>query len=417
MNFPLHFDPILYPVWRRQMPTLAKRALMPAFRRWLAADADLTPPDDAPAMSAWLHRWKLLDGTPREIAAQLEALHPQIAALSADEPPPHDGAPVHLPAQWEQVDRVLMRWGVVYPWAWPMFAQMAAAILPVARVEVVVPSAWWARAITAYAQAQGIAVDGLCFLIAPTDDIWIRDYGPLSGRTADGRPALVDMIYRPLPAYPQAADDGFNRRYAAHHRLPLASLPLYYEGGNFWSDGQGTLITTDHALSANRRNDHRGFSADELLAALRRVLAVEKLIITPRMRLEETGHVDLVVKLVDAATVFVTAPDRLSAATLKAAEQLLRTETNARGQRYDVRLLPTPPLYFNWLLFPIRRGYTNALTVNGRVLVPTYRLPSDETALRAYADAMPQHAVIPIDSRIGINGGGAVHCMTREIFA
>ncbi len=416
MNFPLHFDPILYPVWRRQMPTPLKRALMPVFRRWLAADADLTPPTSAQAMAGWLRRWKLLDGTPNEIAAQLGALTPVTAALSQADPAPYDGAPLRLPAQWEPAERVLLRWGVVYPWAWPMFAQIVHALLPVVKVEVVVPSQWWARAVLAYLQLTDGAPH-VCFLITPTDDIWIRDYGPLSGRTTDGQPVLVDMIYRPLPRYPQTADDGFNRRYAAHHRLPLAHLPLHFEGGNLWSDGQGTLITTDHALSANRRNGQRALTPDELLSALRRVLAVEKLLITPRMRLEETGHVDLVAKLADATTVLVTAPDRLSAANLKAAEQTFRQQTNARGQRYDVRLLPTPPLYLNWFVYPIRRGYTNALTVNGRVLVPTYGLPSDDVALRVYADAMPQHTVIPIDSRIGINGGGAVHCMTREIFA
>lgn len=277
-------------------------------------------------MAGWLHRWKLLDGTPNEIAAQLEALTPSTAELSHADPLPYNGAPLRLPAQWEPIDRVLLRWGVVYPWAWPMFAQMVHALLPVIKVEVVVPSEWWARAVLAYLQLTDGAPH-VCFLITPTDDIWIRDYGPLSGRTADGQPALVDMIYHPLPRYPQAADDGFNRRYAAHHGLPLAHLPLHFEGGNLWSDGQGTLITTDHALSANRRNGQRALTPDELLNTLRRVLTVEKLLITPRMHLEETGHVDLVAKLADATTVLVTAPDHTSAVSLKAAEQVFRQQT------------------------------------------------------------------------------------------
>ncbi len=55
------------------------------------------------------------------------------------------------------------------------------------------------------------------------------------------------------------------------------------------------------------------------------------------------------------------------------------------------------------------------MTVNGRVLVPTFGIPSDAEALAIYREAMPDYDVIGIDCRAAANGGGAVHCLTKEI--
>ena len=58
---------------------------------------------------------------------------------------------------------------------------------------------------------------------------------------------------------------------------------------------------------------------------------------------------------------------------------------------------------------------SHALTVNGRVLVPVFGVPTDGEALRVYRDAMPGHEVISIDCAAVVNGGGAVHCLTKEV--
>jgi len=36
-------------------------------------------------------------------------------------------------------------------------------------------------------------------------------------------------------------------------------------------------------------------------------------------------------------------------------------------------------------------------------------------ALRVYRDAMPEHDVCAIDCAAAGNGGGAVHCLTKEV--
>jgi agmatine deiminase len=199
-------------------------------------------------------------------------------------------------------------------------------------------------------------------------------------------------------------------RWAAHRNIPMQPLDLHTEGGNIWSDGQGTLLMSNQIFISNPYYDR-----DRLLEYLHTVFEFEKLIITPRLTLEETGHVDLLLKLASADTALVARADSFSTGeVLRKTRRLLERESNAKGQPYRVIELPNPSLYMNWFSYPIRRSYTNALTVNGRVLVPVYGITLDEIALRTYADAMPDYEIIPIDSHIGINGGGAVHCMTKE---
>jgi agmatine deiminase len=300
----------------------------------------------------------------------------------------------------------------MYPTVWKMHAQMAEAISQVAIAEILLPTELWARAIAVYLEARGRAnMANVHFTVLRTNDIWIRDYGPIMGIAKDENRVAVNAIYDVLPQYPQDDDNGMVSHWAAHRNFAMQPLELHTEGGNLWSDGQGTLIMSSQVFMSNPYYDR-----DRLLEYLHQIFEFEKLIITPRLTLEETGHVDLLVKLVSADTAFVARADSFSTGeVLRKTKRLLERETNAKGQPYRVIQLPTPSLYMNWFSYPIRRGYTNSLTVNGRVLVPVYGITLDEQVLRIYADAMPDYEIIPIDSHIGINGGGAVHCMTKEV--
>jgi agmatine deiminase len=414
-NVPLQFNYIPYPLWRRRWPGLLRPLLEALWPRIYPVDEDRNPPQDPATMANYLIHYRLLPGMDTEAIQQALTAHPAEVEHAPDSSPiPAPETPVRLPAQWEPMEAVIVNWPVLYPPLWPLHAQMVEAIAPVAAVIVTVPAPMWAHAAHLFLAMRGHLgeqIDRVRFLVVPTDDIWVRDYGPIIGYDGNGGRVAINAIYDHLPNFPQVRDNAMPARWAAHTGMPLRDLKLHSEGGNLWSDGDGTLIMTEKIITANPPHTY-----ESLQAYLRGFFDFEKLIITPRMAIESTGHVDLLVKPVDAATVLVSAPTtRTSAYQLRQTADLFRRETNARGKPYTVIELPTPPLYINWLAFPIRRSYSNALTINGRVLVPVYDIPDDERALRIYADAMPDYAIIPIDCRVGANGGGAVHCMTKEI--
>lgn len=410
----LRFDYVPYPLWRRRWPGPLKKVAPALLRPLLAGAADENPPATARQLVRFMARWRLLNGIVESEArrlisdrpAQVELTYPDRPVISAP-----DG-PVRLPAQWEPMETILMTWPVLYPPLWKHYAEMVKAIVPVAGVTINIPRPTWADGIQLFLTQSGLNdLRRVRFLHLPTDDIWVRDYGPFVGLDAQGQQVAVHAIYDPLETYPQQRDNDMVRRWAAHSEIPLRELDLHTEGGNYWSDGMGTFIMSDETLM---RHNHLGRA--EVERRLHSAFHFEKLIVTPHLLQEETGHVDLLVKLADARTVLMTeARPSLSAENLRKTSEMFRRETNARGERYTIAELPALPRYRNWGVFSIWRSYTNSLTVNGRVLVPIYGEANDEVALRIYEQAMPKHEIIPIDCKIGANGGGAVHCMTKEV--
>lgn len=408
------FESIIYPQWRRQVPPIIKPFVDTVYNHFYPVYADKRSPQDPHEMARFLADWDIIaDADLSSLANAIHAVEVQIDhADMAAQARLHDGSPIHMPAQWEHSERVLISWGRMYPNMWQMHAQMAEAISQVATVEILAPTELWARAIAVYLEARGYAdMDNVQMLVLRTDDIWIRDYGPFMGIADDGSRVAVNPTYAVLPQYPQADDNGMGTRWAAHHDIAVQPFELHTEGGNLWSDGEGTFIMSSQIFYSNRYH-----TRDTMLDYLHSVFQFEKSIITPRLTLEETGHVDLLVKLGAADTVFVSKASSFSTEeTLRKVKRLFQRETNAKGQAYNVVELPTPSLYVNWFNYTIRRAYTNALTVNNNILVPVFGIPQDEQALRIYQETLPDYTIVPIDSTVGINGGGAVHCMTKEV--
>ncbi len=401
------FNYIPYPLWRRRMPFPVKLAVTPLLRRTYPARVVERRIPTVNDVAAYLHRFGLLaDGaTEAETREALKTTQANIAIVDTDGVPAATTNPIRLPAQWEPMERIIVTWPVNYPPLWALFAQMTEAITPVADVQINVTHPVWAQAVHLYLSERGTAdLDRVTCYHLPTDDIWVRDYGPYIGYDAHGERVAVAMQYDPLENYPQARDDAMPVRWAAHEGLALNRLDFRGEGGNVWTDGAGKLFMTNQVYIQNP-----DLNRITLIERLRRAFIFDELVLLPRLRLEETGHVDLVVKLANADTMLVSGPGALftSDRLWRAARQLRRD--------YTLITLPTPPLYFNWFGYPIRRSYTNALTVNGRVLVPVYGIRQDDEALRCYEAAMPGFEVVPIDCTIATNGGGAVHCLTKEV--
>lgn len=404
----LRFNFIPYPLWRRRIPAPLKVALRPVWSAFTTADADSQAPASDPAMIDYLARGRLLAGNDARRALNALKAFPMPELHMPPDSPAAAGTPtlpLRIQAQWELLEAVLMAFPALYPPLWASHAAMIAAIAPVARVDLLVPAPEWARLAAFYLDQHGVSADNVRWIVLPTDDIWIRDYAPFFGVDADGRRAAVGAIYDPLPHYPQERDDAMGAAYARLIGVPFVKLDIHTEGGNLWTDGAGTLIMSEDIFARNP-----ALTPDEVERRLRRAFAFDRLIITPKLRHEETGHVDLLVKLSDAQTALVSSPAiPFNRETLRKASSILRKAG------YRVFDLPAPPPYLNWGIFPIWRSYTNALTVNGRVLVPTFGVSLDALALAIYREAMPDYEVIPIDCASAADGGGAVHCLTHEV--
>lgn len=414
--FPIQTGYNPHPWWKFEHLERYHALLMPIWRRRYPVGADVVPPPDTEALAQWMDRWGLLPPRLQPAAARtrLDAL----ASTPVEVIEPHatsaegSGESLRLPAEWEPTEAVVLAWPVLYPGLWDFYCDLVAAVAPVARVDVLIPDAIYAAAILTYLGEAWQAHPAIRFLVTPTDDIWIRDYGPLTCLDGAGGRVMVDAIFDPPPAMPFANDDAFPARYAAHEGFPCRHLSLHLEGGNLWSDGQGTIITTEGLFARNP-----AVAPAEVRRQLLEGLGAKTLIVVPPMRMEDTGHVDVFVKLATPETVLVTdSRSIVNRQRLSQAAAELRSSASALGGSFRVVALPSAPHYRNWGIVRVWPSYANALTVNGRVLVPTYRDPGrDAAAVAVYREVMPDHEIIGIDASIAANAGGTVHCLTMQI--
>lgn len=405
-----------HPWWKLEHLERYHPILMPICRRRYPIGADIRPPPDTEALAQWMNRWGLL--SPHlplvEARRQLNALASTPVEVIQPEtiPAKTKSEVVRLPAEWEPTEAVVLAWPVLYPGLWDFYCDLVAAVAPVARVDVLIPDGIYAAAILAYLGEAWQADPRIRFLVTTIDDIWIRDYGPLTCLEETGRRSMVDAIFDPPPAMPFANDDVFPVRYAAHEGLASRHLPLHLEGGNLSSDGRGTIITTEALFNRNA-----AMPRDEVRRRLLEGLGARTLIVVPPLRMEDTGHLDVFVKLATPQTILVTdSRSIVNRQRLMEASAVLNSSRSAAGGTFRVVALPSLPQYRNWGIVRVSPNYANSLTVNGRVLVPTYRDPArDAAALAVYREVMPEHEVIAIDSSIAANAGGTVHCLTMQI--
>lgn len=394
------FDPILMPIWRRCYPV----------------GADIMPPADIAALAQWMESWGLLSSRlpPTTARRQLQALASSPPEMIRAGRTPAEGPAeiLRLPAEWEPTEAVVITWPVLFPGLWDFHRNLVAAIAPVARADILIPHPIYAPAVLAYLGEPWHIDKRVRLLVTAIDDIWIRDYGPLTCVDRAGQRVMVDAIFDPPPRMPYANDDTFPARYAAHQGCSYRQLALHLEGGNLWSDGQGTLLATEDLYSRNP-----GLPRSDVRQQLLQGLGAETLITVPPLRQEDTGHIDVFVKLATPETVLITEPRSfVNGQRLAEVAETLAVSRNARGRSYRVVALPSVPAYRNWGVSRIWPSYANALTVNGRVLVPTYGYPGrDAAALAVYQRVMPDHHIIGIDARVAVNAGGTVHCLTMQI--
>jgi agmatine deiminase len=323
------------------------------------------------------------------------------AASGCDElavgPPPND--PAILPAEYEPVGEVLIAWDTD-PFLETFFAEFVSLVSEQAPVTVLLSEdqspEWVLRVATEF----GADSSALRILEADVNSVWVRDYGPLVVRAGDSR-KVVDMQY-----FGDAGDDHAPQVMADEEwELPIVDLPLDMEGGNLLSDGAGLCLTTETLV---RENGHR-LSTRAIRDQLRRTLGCKELIVLSPMVGEPTGHVDMFATLTGPGEAIVGEffeHDEENARLLD--------ENAARLERAGLRVRRVPmPGHADGPF----RSYTNALAINGIVIVPVYpeEAEFEQEALSVFAEAYPDRAILPIRASEIIERAGAVHCVGMTV--
>jgi len=263
----------------------------------------------------------------------------------------------------------------------------------------------------------------------PTDDSWMRDYGPIFvvNNQSPSPLACHDFIFNCWgDKYgPYDQDDVVPQHVAQHLRIPIWSHDLVLEGGSIEVNGRGTVMTTEQCLLNPNRNPT--LSRDDIEQRLHDALGTHHVIWLPGgIEGDDTdGHIDDVARFVAPDIVVAIRADKghPDHATLERNWSALQAARDPSGEALRLIALPVPqPIHYDYPADAFGPGgrkqlpasYANFLIVNGAVLVPTFGQANDEVALQALAQAIPDREIIGVRSDRLVVGLGAVHCLSMQ---
>lgn len=320
-----------------------------------------------------------------------------------------------MPAEWEPHQACLMQWPTVTRrefWA-ERFEEAkrdyAAAATAIAAFEPVVMVCDRDQT----AEARRYCGDTIEVLPFPIDDSWMRDNGPIFVRDRSGRVALVHFGFNSWGEkfHPYDRDAEVPRLVASHLGMRRYEAPFVLEGGSFFVDGEGTLITTEQCLLNPNRNP--SMSREEIEQGLRDYVGVETIVwlgLGHSTDRDTDGHIDGIAPYVAPATVALLVPeDPADPDHERGRDNLerLRGARDARGRAFELIPFQTRP--------PGVVPYLNFYLPNGGVIVPIADRPEDEQALEQIGKLFPDREVVPVPGDCLTYGGGGPHCITQQL--
>ena len=258
-------------------------------------------------------------------------------------------------------------------------------------------------------------------LEAPIDDSWLRDNGPIFVTNPKGEVALVHFGFNSWGEkyLPYDKDARLPEVLASHVGVRRYRAPFVLEGGSFFVDGEGTLLTTEQCLLNPNRNP--SLSREEIEDGLRAYLGVEAIVWLPHGLVEDRdtdGHVDGVAQYVrPGAVMFAVASgeDDPNAGRFEDDRRVLESTRDSRGRAIEVLDGPVNTFVDLDGIGSVVIPYMNHYLANGAVIVPTGGVPGDEPALELLAKAYPDREVVGVPGAMISHGGGGPHCITQQV--
>jgi len=334
-----------------------------------------------------------------------------------------------LPPEWARQSGVLLTWphargdwGDHLPYVERVFLDIAREITRRENLLIVCFDHEHRQSIRRRLVHAGLPMRAVRLYIAPSNDVWARDHGPIAVER-HGRPILLDFTFNGWGGkYPSDLDNRITGRLkvvGAFGTTPLEVPGLVLEGGSIESDGRGTLMTTSHCqLSPKRNPKHNRNTLEE---AFHNLFGAEKVLWLDHGHLagdDTDSHIDTLARFCDSRTIaYMDCEDPADEhyTELRAMTAELRGFINPDGNVYNLVPLPLPSPQYDAQGKRLPATYANFLIINGAVLVPTYDDPNDKIALQRLAGCFPKRDIVGIDCRPLIRQYGSLHCATMQL--
>ena len=318
---------------------------------------------------------------------------------------------VYTPAEFDSVTGVIFAWEA-YP---TLLTDLIKEVAEDDTAWVVVDNTSEQNSVSNTLSNANVNMDRVVFQVIETNSVWVRDYGPWWIIEPENSLAIIDLVYnRPRPL-----DDTYPESAAGYFGINYYGLGLIEAGGNMLLDGQGSVIVSNVIFDGSQGFDPT-LTQDQLEQYFLDYFGVHKVIVTPHLINDGTGHIDMFVKLINDSTVIVGEYENQSAGypgnydICNQVASQLANETNGAGRPFNVVRMPMPQ-FNNGITYT----YINSLIVNNKVLVPIYGISTefanDDSVLALYETIMPGVEAVGFDCNQIIPANGAIHCIAMKV--
>lgn len=384
-----------------------------------------------------------------------------------------------MPPEWATHEMTLMTWPDNRE-TWPgerlnraehVYADILEALTPHEKVLLLVANEDAQQAAASIIQNRNVDWNRVRLVRMPTNDAWIRDYGPITllreqyvdkagkkaaaqtgaseklrderaladshvqnasgsrGDHARSSEKIRDMVmcdwgYNAWGGkYPPYDDDNaVPVRLAELLDYPVVSPGMILEGGSIEVNGAGFLLTTESVLLNPNRNPQ--MSKFQIEKNLRKYLGVDKILWLKRgLRGDDTdGHIDDLTRFAGPQTVVTSVSDDPSDPNyevLRENREILTNSADCKGVPFEVIELPLPATRINDTTVDgseyVPASYANFYIANGCVLVPLYDKRYDDQVLKLFRRLFPDRSIKGIPCSDLVWGQGSIHCITQQV--
>ena len=257
-------------------------------------------------------------------------------------------------------------------------------------------------------------------VVAPLDDLWMRDTGPIFVLSDQGEKAAVQFNFNGW-GEKQAFDKDSKVAEFVARRAKSKIIPtlLILEGGGIEVDGHGTAIISESCVLNKNRNP--GVSKAQCEVELKNLLGLAKIIWLPGIAGKDItdGHTDFYARFARPGVVvagFDADPKSYDHAVTKKNLEILRKATDAQGNKLEVVVIEGPTsVRKQYESDDFAAGYVNFYVCNGAVIAPEFGdVKADRAAKVKLQTLFPGRDIVQINIDALAAGGGGIHCTTQQ---
>ena len=300
----------------------------------------------------------------------------------------------------------------------PIWIEMTKGLVKGENVHLIVYDETEKERVKTILSNEDIDMSKVDFFVFPTDDVWIRDNGPIFVYDKDDNLLIENWKFNGWGnKAPYKKDNLIPTKISDATGIPKIDIEMVMEGGALELDGNGTCISTLSCVNNDNRTSD--FTLEEIEEYLTQYYGVTNFIWLDGVAgMDITdNHIDGMMKffnekIIIADSEFDLNPDELS--DDDDVKKLL-TATNINDAPYEFVFLPSTKdvvveVEGEWM----KGSYLNFYVANEVVLVPNYNDENDKITNKILQELYTDKEIIGIDVRNLFADGGMIHCVTQQ---